>query len=324
MKSPIRRTVLVALAVLVALEAVLHLAGDRLGEPQLWYSPRAQQAVAEMDRLAQADVTSDLVLAGSSMVEFGFRSELLEDALDTVTQVGNVGIPKGYTTVTRRWLLDEVLPRLGPNRVIWGLTSLDFNAGRPTPALPQYEEARAGARGFFGWLDRRLWSVSMISRYRDLLREPSALLGVFEDPVPEETQPELVDLLTPTEWPDVAQTDRAFQALRGSLLHDFSIGDQHAADFEYTMAALADRGIELVVVLLPVSEEFVNAHPEGEATFERFRFWLRSEVASRGVPVFDYSKAISEGEFLDYNHISPNAASVLTGLLIDDLRSLGW
>ncbi len=324
MPARIGRTLLVAIAVLVAVEATLHVAGARIGDPQFWYSPRAQQAAAAMERLHEAELAADLVLVGSSMVEFGFRSELLEDALPTVTRVGNVGIPKGYTTVTRRWALEEVVPRLDPTRVVWGLTSLDFNAGRPTPALPQYEEARAGAPGFFGWLDRGMWSVSMISRYRDLLRGPLALLDLLEQPAPEPPELPLEDLLSPIEWPDVSQTDAAFRALRGSLLHEFSIGEQHVADFRYTVAALQEALIEVVLVLPPVSAEFVAAHPEGEETFAEFRTWIRSEAEDLGVPIFDYSLAMPEERFLDYNHIDRTGATLLTEMLIADLSNLGW
>ncbi len=319
-----RRTLLVALAALVAMEVTLHLFGERIGEPQFWYAPDAQQVIGEMDRLQEAGLTSDLVLAGSSMVRWGIRPPVLEDGLSSIMRANNAGLPKGYTTVTRRWLLEEVLPRLIPERVVWGLTSLDFNGGRPTPAIVEYEEARAGALGLFGSLDRQLWSVSMVARYRDLIRGPAFVLHLF-DPVPERP-PEIAleDLMQPVDWPELRQTQQGLLDLKSSLLADFHIGGRHAEDFAYTVETLGDSGVEVVIVLLPVSAEYVAAHPNGAEGFESFLDWIRSEGERLGVPMFDYSRAIPEEEFLDYNHVGPSGATMLTEMLLADLSGLGW
>ncbi len=324
MRRRVLVTVVVASLVLVGAEATLQVFGDRLGEPQFWYAPDAQQLVEDMERLEAAGITSDVVFTGSSMVQFGIRSSIVEADLGSVDAAHNAGIPKGYTTVTRRWLLEEVMPRLQPDRVVWGLSSIDFNGGRPTPAIIEYEAARAGALGFFGWVDRGLWSVSAIARYRDILREPSFLFDLGADQSVRESEIELDDLMEPVVWPNVSQTPRAFAALRSSLLADFQIGDRHAADFRATVEALLADGVEVVVVLLPVSAPYVDAHPDGAAGFALFTEWLEGEVASLGVPLFDYSRAIPEEEFLDYNHVSPDGATQLTEMIVSDLESIGW
>ena len=148
MRVRVLSTLAIALALLLVAEATLHVFGERIGEPQFWYAPDAQQLIEDMDRLEAAGIVSDVVFAGSSMVQFGIRSSIIEARLDSVTAAHNAGLPKGYTTVTRRWLLEEVAPRLQPARVIWGVSSIDFNGGRPTPAIVAYEEARAGARAW--------------------------------------------------------------------------------------------------------------------------------------------------------------------------------
>lgn len=323
MRSRVLRTLTVAIVALVALELTLHLSSSRLGEPRFWYAPDAQAIVDGMDRLSDAGVASDLVVAGSSMVQFGLRPSHLEEELSSIEAAHNVGIPKGYTTVMRRWILEEIVPRLHPDRVVWGLSSLDFNGGRPTPALAEYEEARAGATGFFGAVDRWLWSVSMTARYRDDLREPRGFLDLL-DSTAAEGEVEVRDLLEPTVWPDVGQTAHAFAALRTSLLFDFHIGEDHAADFEFTIDTLRDAGIEVVVALLPVSQPYVDAHPGGEVGYREFVEWIESETARLGVPFLVYDRSISEEEFLDYNHVTPAGATLLSDLLASDLRALGW
>ncbi len=324
MRVRVLSTLVISLALLLAAEATLHLFGGRVGEPQFWYAPDAQRLVDDMDRLEAAGIVSDVVFTGSSMVQFGFRSSIVEARLGSIEAGHNAGIPKGYTTVTRRWLLEEVMPRLQPDRVVWGLSSLDFNGGRPTPAIVRYEEARAGARGFFGWADRGLWTVSMVSRYRDLLREPTFLSDLFDGPAPDEVEVALDDLMEPIDWPALGQTPHAFLALTTSLLADFHVGERHAIDFRETIETLRAQGVEVVVVLLPVSAPYVDAHPDGAAGFESFNEWLRAEVESLGVPLFDYGRAIPEAQFLDYNHVSPAGANLLTEMLASDLEAIGW
>jgi hypothetical protein len=323
MRSRVRRTLTVAFVALLALEVTLHLASARLSEPQFWYAPDAQVIVDGMDRLSDAGVKSDLVLAGSSMVQFGLRPSQFEEELASIEAAHNVGIPKGYPTVMRRWLLEEVEPRLQPGRVVWGLSSLDFNGGNPTPALAIYEEVRAGAPGFFGEADRWLWSVSMTARYRDALREPRLFLDLLES-VPPVEDVELADLLEPTVWPDVSQTPKALADLRNSILLDFHVGEDYAADFEFTIDALREAGIEVVVALLPVSQPYIDAHPGGEVGYLVFVEWIEAETARLGVPLLIYDRSIPEDQFLDFNHITPDAAAVLTDLLVADLQALGW
>lgn len=324
MRAQIRATLVVALVLILSLEAGLRLFGARLGEPQFWYAPQAQELIGEMDRLKEAGVTSDVVFAGSSMVEFGIRPSIVERRLDSIDWAHNAGIPQGYTTVTRRWLLEEVLPRLHPTRVVWGLSSIDFNGGRPTPAIVRYERARAGAPGFFGALDRDLWSVSAIARFRDLLREPSTFLDLFEAAPDTGSQQALKDLMEPVVWPQVEQNARTLGDLTTSLLADFHIGAPHVAALEETAAALTEQGIELVLVLLPVSQPYIDAHPGGAAGYDAFVEWITGEAVRLSVPLFDHGRAVPEDEFLDYNHISPDAATTLTELVSDDLESLGW
>jgi hypothetical protein len=321
--SRLKGTLVVALLLLVAAELTLHFFGPRLGEPQFWYAPDAQVIVEGMDRLERAGVTSDLVLVGSSMVEYGLIPSMFEGGLGSIDAAHNVGIPKGYTTVVQRWLLDEVVPRLAPKRVIWGLSSIDFNGGRPTPALAEYEAARAGALGFFGAADRVLWTTSMISRYRDLLREPSDWVTIL-DARSGDAVAALDDLLEPTVWPDVRRTPKTLADLKSSLLFDFRVGSEHAASFEATIGSLQTAGTDVVIVLLPVSAPYIDAHPGGEQGYLEFVGWLADTTVELGVPFLQYDRMIPDEEYLDYNHITPSGARMLTGALIADLEDLGW
>ena len=66
-------------------------------------------------------------------------------------------------------------------------------------------------------------------------------------------------------------------------------------------------------------EEAIAIINDGE-----FVEWIESETARLGVPFLVYDRSIPEEEFLDYNHVTPAAATLLSDLLASDLRALGW
>lgn len=327
MGSRIWRTIGVALAVLALLEGTLHFSGRRIGATEEWYVAGVGYLVEAMDVIEEAGVSSDVAIAGTSLVMLGIRTSILEDALDSVEVAHNVGLPDAHPPIQRRWLLEQAIPRLKPERVVWGVASLSFNGGRPQKSIDLYEHARAGKAGFFGPIDRALASVSMIARYRELLRGPLFVLHLF-DPVLPEADPAQQPLDTLMKsvfpWPNIEKSQERFEALRSSLVSDFHVGEREAEDFIFTIEAMQDMDIEVVVVLMPVPLEYVEAHEDGRESFESWVEWVKATGSELGVPLFDYSRAIPDDQFADYNHVDPEGADVLTEMLVEDLRGLGW
>ena len=159
------------LAFLLAAEFGLHAFDDRLPQPMDWFNGQARFLVAEMDRTAEAGVRSDIVFAGSSMVGEGIDVQAIEDGLASVEVAHNTAVNSARTPTIRRWLIEEVVPRLRPQRVVWGVSSRDFNENRPEPAVDRYNSSRATRLGVAGAVDRFLASISLFSRYRSELRD---------------------------------------------------------------------------------------------------------------------------------------------------------
>jgi hypothetical protein len=314
-----------ALFVVAALEGLLRLTLNRIEEPLEWYHENAQELVAEMERLEEAGVTSDVVFVGSSMVARGVATPVFEEELDSVLWAHNVGIPGAMTPVTRRWLLEEVVPRLHPRRVVWGVSSLNFNANTRRPFIESYNEARVTRRGWLGSFDRFFSDHLMLARYRAQLRDPGTIVDLlFGSPLAGEEELPLEDLLSPVNQREV-ETRRLHRSLiRDDALADYAIGQTQLEDFRFTVRSLQDQGIEVVVVLLPVPLNYIDFHPNGKDDFLLFLETLRAEAADLGVSLFDYSWAFPDEEFVDSVHLDASGSQTFSHMLANDLAGLGW
>jgi len=325
MRQRIWRVVGVALVVLVAIEGSVRFMTPRVPKPPDWHYIGIDSLVESMDLLERGGVTSDVVVAGTSLVQ-RIRVPIVERELESVAVAHNLSLFNAHTPVQRRWLLEEVLPRLKPDRVVWGVASLDFNGGRPQKEIEVYESSRAGKVGFAGPIDRLLGSLLMTVRYRQEVRGPLFFSHILDPPVlqagpSEEPVDELLE--RSVIW-DREQTEEAFASLRTRELHDFHIGEREAEDFIFSIEEMLKRDIEVILVLMPVPLEYVVANDEGRDSFTNWTDWVLSTAEELAVPVFDYSSAISQADFGDYIHLDAAGADLLTELLVEDLRLLGW
>ena len=326
MASRVLRVIGVAVAVILALEAGLRVFGDRLDQPLEWYHSAAQQSVADMARLHDAGMTSDVVFVGTSMIREDIQIPIIEDQLSSIDRASNVALPAAQTSVMREWLLDQVIPRLHPGRVVWGVESIDFNGGRSVPVVERYDTGRAVRGGVLGSADRVLSATFALSRHRAQLRNPSFVVDFFRARPNEATTP-LEDLLSPVNEGRRAndkKNKKEFGRIRDDALGGFVIGDREVADFEYTIEALRSQGIEVVVVLMPIPNGYVRAHPNGNDDFANFQEWLHGEAARLGVALIDHARTMPSDAFIDYTHLASAGALEFSQILAADLDSLGW
>lgn len=316
--------VAVAALVVVLVEGVLRIFGDRLEQPLEWYHEAAQEAVESMDRLHDVGRGADLVFVGTSMIRAAAQVPTIEQELGSVDLAASVALPAAQIPVVRHWLLEVVMPRLESPRVVWGVQSLDFNGARAVPTIERYEASRAVRPGVLGVLDRGLSTLFATSRYRVQLRDPAFVVDLFEGQ-PATTEVPLDDLLSPINNRTTDnKTASELRRIRNQVLNDFVIGDTEAADFRRTIADLQAAGVEVVVVLMPVPPRYIEAHPQGRDDFDAFRGWITGEADQLGVPILDYSESMPGAEFVDYTHLGPEGALAFTLRLAADLLGLGW
>ena len=307
------------------LEGLLRLTANRIEEPLEWYHLLAQGLAEDLERLQDAGVTSDVVFVGTSMVWADVSVATIEEQLTSVVWAHNAGLPAGMTPVVRRWLLEEVEPRIHPQRVVWGVSSLDFNANRFEPSIDAYNQARATRPGWLGAIDRFLSDHLMLARHRAQLRDPQTIGDLlFGSPFPPGEELPLEDLMSPVNdsEPEGRQTQQGL--LRRRVLRDYAVGETELEDFRFTVRTLQDMGIEVVVVLMPVPQSYVSYHPNGEDDFRLFRETMIGEVAELGVPLLDYSRVLPDEEFIDSTHLDESGSVVFSQMLAADLADLGW
>ena len=140
-----------------------------------------------MDRRGPTDV----VFAGTSMAWQGLDPATFTRIDRTGRSAYNAGLAGGIPGVMEPWLVDEVAPRLEPELLVWGLSTLDLAPAYGEENVAAYQDAPAVASGAMAELDRRAGSVSALVRRRSALRDPAAWWGEGEDIILE-TAPPLV------------------------------------------------------------------------------------------------------------------------------------
>jgi hypothetical protein len=318
------------LVVFLGAELAVRVVGNQLPEPLRYFSGHAQIFVHDMDTLRDAGVESELTFVGTSMVRRDVDANQLEPLVG-MKWVHNLALPGAQTPVVERWLLEEVLPRIHPKRVVWGISSLDFNAGRPDHVIDEYNAARQTKQGFYAELDRMM-ELSALSEHREALRDPLSVQRVVEGNGRsyKETR-KLQDravwkLGYPPSTPQQIERGRAnhLRTVRDKQLANFRIGTQEMRAYLDTLRELRRQGIDAAVVLMPVTTGYIDAHPHGAADFNAWKAVVTEAARSVGVPVVDLSNAMPDDAFRDYEHLFVGPAHEFTTRIAAELEQLGW
>jgi hypothetical protein len=321
------------LGVLLALELGLHAASSHLSDPVDYVNAKTQTFVHDMDVLKAAGIRSDLTFVGDSLVERDIDAAKFEGNLPNVRWAHDVGIGGFQITTTRPWLLDQVIPRIAPRRVVIGISSSDFNAGRDpaTKTLPKYEAARATKPGLDGGANRVLENLAL-SKYRTELRDPYQLYQAAQGKATHlKTSGTLESrakwkLGYPKATPAQLARGRrtSLNLIRTQELRNFSVGADEMRAYTDMLQSLRSKGIAAAVVIMPVSSQYIAAHPRGTADFAAWQQAVTAAAAAEHVPVLDMSHSMNDADFRDYEHLEVAPAEQFTSLLLDRLRTLGW
>lgn len=315
----------VLLGVLLVAEVGVRIVQPRLEPPQDWFSPATQRLVRDMEILRESGEEVDLVLAGTSQTNTDLLPDVFELQLPAVDRAANVGLAAATTRVNRRWLLGQVVPRLQPEKIVWGVSSLDFNANRRPDTLARYTSSRGGRRDLVGRLDRRLARYSALVRHRELLVRPRDFIADVRDGPPASEPPTPLDRLAKHRAPDTRdKSAREYRRITETVLHDYEIGNREVAAFRTALERLDAQGIDVAVVLLPVPSSFVAAHPRGRRDFEAFKAMVRNVTTRTRTPLLDHTRDFPERSFRDFTHLLRGPAAKLSADVATELRELGW
>ncbi len=318
------------LVVVIGAELGVRIVHHRLTEPDLYFSDPATIDVKSMNKLAAHGIRSDLTFVGTSMVRRDIDPNLVEKQISGVNWAHNVALPGAQTTIIDRWLLQEVVPRLHPKQVVWGISSLDFNSGRPDHPIDQYNQARATERGFYGDADRVMTNLDL-SLYRDSLRDPYKLYQAYIGNAKKLVDKRSLSVLATEKLYYKPLSPAAllklkknhFKTVRDKQLHNFRIGTDEIASYKHVITSLQKEHIPLTIVIMPVTTAYLKAHPHGAADYLRWKATVTSVARSYHVTVIDVSRSMPDSAFHDVEHLFVPQAKQFTKMLSAKLRAAG-
>lgn len=239
----------------------------------------------------------------------------------------------GQTTVVERWLLEEVVPRIHPQRIIWGVSSLDFNAARRESTIERYNKARQTRIGALGDADQLMASFSALAKNRAALRDPYGMLKVvtgadLSTRLPDRPQPRAASFdlgykpLPPAQLKKMQLREISYA--RDVQLRGYSLGREELDAFTRTLRRLKVLNTEAAVVLMPVTQGYIDAHPRGAKDFNEWRTRVTALAESEGVAVLDRTRSMPDTAFRDAEHLLIAPARDFSLEIASELKREGW
>ena len=308
-----------------------------LPEAQVWSDKSTQVKVAQMDRLAWREGCVDIAFVGNSMTRDAIDPRTYTAADPDHRSAYNAALDAATPSLLSRWTLEEVQPRLDPATVVLGLSSFDLNdnARIAASALDSYETAPLSRDDLFGRLQAPFIEHSDVFRYRNELRDPAEVWAGIQRVRSGERQERLsADGIEGIIGPDGEGLSRRplqytgavsiQRLLQTELLNDFRMGGTQIDAADGLISELADRGVEVVLLVLPVTQDYVELHPDGGADFQQFLVTARRLAERTGAVLVDaHGWAGGDAQFADTHHLNGDGALAFSADLPDLLADAG-
>ena len=296
--------------VLLAAEIAVRVFGAFLPEPRNWYHDIAQAKAEQLRGMRNTDL--DLLFAGTSQTYYAIGPRLIDDELGTKSY--NAAVPAGVPPIQERWLLNQVLSRVDTDVVVWGLSVLDLNDGRDLSVVDAYLAAQATRPGKVAETERLLARWSGLVRYRRQLVDPDA----WEDRTKMEAIRSVIRSDGQRRPANREPSDAERRHVQDHVVADYKTGGAMVASLRRTIAAIEDRGIDVVIVWLPVPERLVELLPQPgvETAARRETMELSADLDAA---FLDVSAGFTNEDFLDFTHLGEPAAKRLSHRLSSKL-----
>ena len=310
---------IIVLAVLLLSELVARVLAGGLPNPD-WNFAQTDRKVSQMEAMAAAGETAEVVLIGNSSVNAAF----LPEDLAASTGLGdffNAGLDGSSMRQTEDWTLNVVVPLVAPETVLIGLTSRDLNDASSSNAevYNNYLNSRGRSR-FLGEetigqkVQRALSEVSALVRISPFIRDPASLVTQYNP-----DGPDTGEFVLPGEEYAPRQLD--ITRTRERALNDFTLGGVELEALGRLVDSLESQGIEVVVIEMPyVGDEYLVLHPNGTADYDAYRQMVAGFTSERGLAYIDLTDyPWTTAEFYDFLHVNSTGIAIVNDLLADAL-----
>lgn len=312
---------LVAAFLVVLAEASVRWLAPSLPAPPVWPDRTTATKAAQLDRISGSGCV-DVVFAGNSMTRDGLVPSVFEDADRDRRRAYNAALDAASPALLDRWLGEHVLPATRPATVVIGLASFDLNSEASTPAaaLRAYEDAPFTATGAAASVEEWFTRRSALVRHRDALRQPDAVAGAVADRVrgvrADRADADGIDGILAADGHGLSRRQlryagepAAIERLQRQFLEPFRIDGRQSAALSALIATIRNAGATPVVLLLPVTSDFVDAHPDGARDVARFRAAVDAAVGDAAAVI---ETTVPPTGFADTHHLNGDGADLLS------------
>jgi hypothetical protein len=277
-----------------------------------------------MDYLARIG-GADVVFVGTSLVNGAADAFVAARGVGGGHGAYNAALSAGLPLIMEPWTTDVVLPRLRPKLLVLGLSSMDFAdsaAARTFEAALEDSPAGGQALGtesVLEKLDRWVTDRSDLWRHRFALREPRTVLNAIRGRAK-----------TPSgEYGPVRPGGRTAYPQRraggpvglGPPVQGWRLGRESPAAIRRLIRLAKAREVKVVLVDMPITQTYVDRHPQGERDFRRYVRALRELARSEQVRLLEYSSTRAAHLFVDQVHLRTAAGDAFTERLARQLRA---
>ncbi len=305
------------LVVVLVCEVGVRVMASRLPEPLLWYHPSAQIKIEQMDALAAAGTKVDVVLAGTSQMTMAVYPDEYAQLAAGHPVTYNAAVLAGYPSANHRYILEEILPRLHPKTVIYGVASEDFEPGPEAP----YDEAPATEPGLLGSLGRWFSGRSELVDHRVDLRDPVVLsYAVSSDTGGGQLEHYRAAVVGPMgRWDDLGhlpcRTADGVVPTPPATPEVFVPDEGRIATVWSTVDAMRAQGIKVVIAVMPFADCYFDWFNR-KASDAAGRARIAAGAAARGIPAIDVTADVHTNDlFGNTGHLNIDGAHRYTRLL---------
>jgi hypothetical protein len=316
-----RRWAVAVVATLVLAEVTVRLVAGSLPPPAGWPSDEYPQKDDRMAELA-GDGGAGVAIVGSSVADVSIDPT----ALPHPRGAYNAGLAGATAWIVDVWTRRLVVPQLDPDVVVVAVSSRDLNDnGLGVSGRDESFRTSRGGRHLLGTestadrVERWLAERSALVRYREVLRRPLEAWTGYEPPG-RDAFGAITDegLLTEVLEHPYRDDDDTRTFFRTEPLRDFALGGEQQAAFERLVTALVADGRRVIVVDVPVTEDYVEAHPAGSSDMAAYRAVVDRIVAAAGAELVRPG-IWDEALFSDALHLNGAGVERLTALLAEVL-----
>ena len=312
-------------AVLLMAEMTSRLLSPSLPiDPGKWPRIEMAQKLDQMRQLANDEEKVDVLFVGSSMMAGGIDPVRFTE--DSGLASYNAAFAGPSMRTITPWTLDIVVPLLEPEVVVVGLQSRELSDNGPKNevmyekfiASPGYREA---ASNIALQLGGKLENLSAFLKNRRILREPGQLFARDSKTALAEAaiRHEIGEQGRRNDEPGTYHSTEKFtRDLYEKTLIDFEIGGPELQALRELETGLSAKGIRLVIMNMPVTEDYWAAHEDPVGDRLEYRTALQELADSSEIQIIEAEDAFGDvEEFRDPMHLDVGARETLAGALAE-------